>query len=112
MIPSRHVEPNKLLPGRAVIPATRNRKAAVESGTRTAETQSRDISRVFFLVDVLSLAVIIQAFFIIGGYDRNTQVRSLTYTTGHIHAVTNRIADVCRVLMAAWTFSPNCVVFH
>jgi hypothetical protein len=41
----------------------------------------------FFLVDVLSLAVIIQALFIIGGYDRNTQVRILTYTAEHILAI-------------------------
>src|SRR5438876_9779840 len=31
----------------------------------------------FFLVDVLQLAVIVAAFFIIGGYDRHTEMRSL-----------------------------------
>jgi exopolysaccharide biosynthesis polyprenyl glycosylphosphotransferase len=58
----------------------------------------------FFLVDVLSLAVIIQALFIIGGYDRNTQVRSLTYTTEHILAIAAALAVSSLFIYVAATF--------
>src|SRR4051812_46486494 len=40
-----------------------------------------------FLVELLQLAVICQAFFIIGGYDRRTEMRALTYTAEHILAL-------------------------
>ena len=58
----------------------------------------------FFLVDVLSLAVIIQALFIIGGYDRNTQVQSLTYTTEHILATVGALAVSSLLIYVAATF--------
>ncbi len=41
----------------------------------------------FLLVDGLVLAVILQALYIIGGYNRNTEMRGLLYTTEHILAV-------------------------
>lgn len=41
----------------------------------------------FVLVDCVVLIVIVQALYIIGGYNRNTEMRSLTYTTEHILAV-------------------------
>src|SRR5712692_9871357 len=41
----------------------------------------------FILVDGVTLAVILQALYIIGGYNRNTETRGLTYTTEHILAV-------------------------
>src|SRR4051794_38909510 len=41
----------------------------------------------FVLVDCVVLAVIIQALYIIGGYSRNTETRSLIYATEHILAV-------------------------
>jgi len=41
----------------------------------------------FVLVDGVVLIVIVQALYIIGGYNRNTEMRNLTYTTEHILAV-------------------------
>jgi len=41
----------------------------------------------FMLVDCVVLIVIVQALYIIGGYNRNTEMRSLPYTTEHILAV-------------------------
>lgn len=42
----------------------------------------------FVLVDCVVVAVILQALYIIGGYNRNTETRSLNYTTEHILAIT------------------------
>jgi len=42
----------------------------------------------FVLVDCISLLVLLQALFIVGGYNRNTETRGLTYTAEHILAVT------------------------
>jgi len=58
----------------------------------------------FFLVDVLSIAVIIQALFIIGGYDRNTEVRSLTYATEHILSIAAALAVSSLFIYVAATF--------
>ena len=58
----------------------------------------------FFLVDVLSLAVIIQALFTIGGYDRSTQFRNLTYTTEHILAIAAALAVSSLFIYVAATF--------
>ena len=41
----------------------------------------------FVLVDVIQVAVIWQALFMIGGYDRNNDKRALTYTAEHILAI-------------------------
>src|SRR6476646_7453041 len=41
----------------------------------------------FVLVDCITLIVILQALYIVGGYDRNTEGRGLTYTAEHILAV-------------------------
>jgi exopolysaccharide biosynthesis polyprenyl glycosylphosphotransferase len=41
----------------------------------------------FVLVDVIQVAVICQALFMIGGYDRNNDKRALTYTAEHILAI-------------------------
>ena len=42
----------------------------------------------FVLVDCITLLVILQALYIVGGYNRNTETRGLTYTAEHILAVT------------------------
>src|SRR6266404_9357159 len=42
----------------------------------------------FVLVDCISLLVLLQALYIVGGYSRNTETRGLTYTAEHILAVT------------------------
>lgn len=41
----------------------------------------------FVLVDCITVAVIMQAVYIIGGYDRNTETRGLTYTAEHLLAI-------------------------
>jgi exopolysaccharide biosynthesis polyprenyl glycosylphosphotransferase len=42
----------------------------------------------FVLVDCVSLLVLLQALYIVGGYNRNTETRGLTYTAEHVLAVT------------------------
>src|ERR1700675_4160288 len=42
----------------------------------------------FVLVDCITLIVIVQALYIVGGYNRNTEARGLTYTAEHILAIT------------------------
>src|ERR1051325_11464531 len=42
----------------------------------------------FVIVDCISLLVLLQALYIVGGYNRNTETRGLTYTTQHILAIT------------------------
>src|SRR5260370_23784438 len=42
----------------------------------------------FLLVDCITLIVIMQALYIVGGYSRNTEPRGLTYTAEHILAIT------------------------
>jgi exopolysaccharide biosynthesis polyprenyl glycosylphosphotransferase len=42
----------------------------------------------FVLVDCITLIVIMQALYIVGGYSRNTETRGLTYTAEHILAIT------------------------
>jgi exopolysaccharide biosynthesis polyprenyl glycosylphosphotransferase len=41
----------------------------------------------FVLVDLLTLGVLLQALYVVGGYDRNTETRSLAYMMEHILAV-------------------------
>ena len=42
---------------------------------------------VFFVIDSLQVSVIVAALFTIGGYDRNTETRSLVYATEHLLAL-------------------------
>src|SRR5712691_6761503 len=42
----------------------------------------------FVLVDCITLIVIVQALYIVGGYNRDTEARGLTYTAEHILAIT------------------------
>ena len=58
----------------------------------------------FVLVDCLLLAVIVQALYIVGGYDRNTDMRSLTYTTEHILAIVGAAALGSLVIYSAAAF--------
>ena len=46
----------------------------------------------FVLVDLLTLGVLLQALYVVGGYDRNTETRSLAYMMEHILAVTGAAA--------------------
>src|ERR1043166_3354983 len=59
----------------------------------------------FFLVDVLQLVVIVQALFIVGGYDRHTDMRTLSYTTEHILALIGAAAVSALLVYSAATFA-------
>jgi len=61
----------------------------------------------FFLVDVVQLAVICQAIFMIGGYDRNNDTRTLTYTAEHILAIVGAAAVSSLLVYAAATFDSS-----
>jgi FlaA1/EpsC-like NDP-sugar epimerase len=55
----------------------------------------------FFLVDLITVAVLLQALYIIGGYNRNTESRSLTYTAEHILAVAAAAAISSLIIYSA-----------
>jgi exopolysaccharide biosynthesis polyprenyl glycosylphosphotransferase len=55
----------------------------------------------FVLVDVIALAVLLQALFIIGGYNQHTETRSLTYTAEHILAIASAAAISSLIIYAA-----------
>lgn len=61
----------------------------------------------FVLVDCVVVAVIIQSIYIIGGYNRNTEMRGLTYTTEHILAVAAAAAVSALILYSAATFDES-----
>ena len=58
----------------------------------------------FLVVDCVVLAVILQALYIIGGYNRNTEMRGLIYTTEHILAVAAAAAISSLLIYSAATF--------
>ncbi len=61
----------------------------------------------FLLVDVVQLAVICQALFMIGGYDRNNDTRTLTYMAEHILAIAGAAAISSLLVYAAATFDSS-----
>jgi exopolysaccharide biosynthesis polyprenyl glycosylphosphotransferase len=58
----------------------------------------------FFVIDLIQLIVIVQALYIIGGYDRNVEKRSLSYTAEHILAITAAAAFSAMLIYSAATF--------
>ena len=58
----------------------------------------------FMLVDCVALAVILQALYIVGGYNRNTEMRGLIYTTEHILAIATAAAISAMLIYSAATF--------
>ena len=58
----------------------------------------------FLLVDVIQLTFICQALFMIGGYDRTNDTRSLTYMAEHILAIAAAAAFSSLLIYAAATF--------
>lgn len=58
----------------------------------------------FILVDCVVLAVILQALYIVGGYNRNTEMRGLIYTTEHILAIAGAAALSSLLIYSAATF--------
>ena len=55
----------------------------------------------FVLVDVIALTVLLQALFIVGSYNRNTETRSLTYTAEHVLAVAAAAAISALIIYSA-----------
>jgi exopolysaccharide biosynthesis polyprenyl glycosylphosphotransferase len=58
----------------------------------------------FVLVDLVALGVLLQALYVIGGYNRNTEMRGLTYTADHILAVAGAAALSSLLIYSAATF--------
>jgi exopolysaccharide biosynthesis polyprenyl glycosylphosphotransferase len=58
----------------------------------------------FAVIDVIQLAVIVQALFIIGGYSSRVEMRGLNYTAEHILAMITALCVSALVLYAAATF--------
>jgi exopolysaccharide biosynthesis polyprenyl glycosylphosphotransferase len=61
----------------------------------------------FVLVDCIVVAVIVQALYIVGGYSRNTETRSLTYTAEHILAVAAAAAISSLVIYSAAAYDAS-----
>src|SRR5207248_4887257 len=61
----------------------------------------------FVLVDVIQLVVICQALYMIGGYDRNNDKQTLTYTAEHILAIAAAAAISSLLVYAAATFDSS-----
>src|SRR4051812_7515698 len=57
-----------------------------------------------FLIELLQLAVIVQTLFIIGGYDRQVDMRNLIYTAEHILALLGAALVSSFLLYSAATF--------
>ena len=58
----------------------------------------------FLFVDLIELAVIVQALYIIGGYDRKIDQRALAYTAEHILAIAAAAAFSALLVYSAATF--------
>ncbi len=58
----------------------------------------------FAAIDIIQLAVIVQALFIIGGYNHRSEMRGLTYTAEHILAMAAALGISSLVLYGAATF--------
>ena len=58
----------------------------------------------FFLLEVIQLAIIVQALYIIGGYDRNIDKRSLAYAAEHILAIGAAAVVSALIIYSAATF--------
>src|SRR5207237_3394866 len=58
----------------------------------------------FVLVDLVTLGVLLQALYVIGGYNRNTEMRGLTYTTEHILGIAGAAAVSSLLIYSAATF--------
>ena len=59
---------------------------------------------VFFVVETLQAAVIVMALATIGGYDRNTETRSLVYATEHLLAIASAALVSAALIYSAATY--------
>jgi exopolysaccharide biosynthesis polyprenyl glycosylphosphotransferase len=58
----------------------------------------------FAVIDIIQLAIVVQALFIIGGYNSRVEMRGLTYTAEHIIAMITALFVSALILYAAATF--------
>jgi len=58
----------------------------------------------FAVVDIIQLAIIIQALFVIGGYSSRVEMLGLTYTAEHIIAMLSALGVSALILYAAATY--------
>lgn len=58
----------------------------------------------FMMVDFVALGVLLQALYIVGGYNRNTETLALTYTAEHILAIAGAAAVSSLLIYSAATF--------
>ena len=58
----------------------------------------------FIIIDLIQLAIIVQALYIIGGYDRNVDKRTLSYAVEHILAILVAAGVSALVIYSAATF--------
>jgi hypothetical protein len=58
----------------------------------------------FVMVDFVALGALIQALYIVGGYNRNTETRTLTYTAEHILAIAGAAVVSSLLIYSAATF--------
>ncbi len=58
----------------------------------------------FFFLEVIQLLIIVQALYIIGGYDRNIEKRSLAYAAEHILAIGAAAVVSAFIIYSAATF--------
>jgi exopolysaccharide biosynthesis polyprenyl glycosylphosphotransferase len=58
----------------------------------------------FMMVDFVALGVLLQALYIIGGYNRNTETRALTYTAEHTLAIAGAAVVSSLLIYSAATF--------
>jgi exopolysaccharide biosynthesis polyprenyl glycosylphosphotransferase len=61
----------------------------------------------YLIVEGVQLLVLAQSLYVIGGYNRQTEMRSLTYTTEHILAVLAAAAVSLAVVYSATTFDSS-----
>lgn len=61
----------------------------------------------FVLIDLIQLAVIVQALYIVGGYDRNVDKRTLMYAVEHILAIVAAAALSALIIYSAATFDES-----
>ena len=61
----------------------------------------------YLMVEGVQLLVLVQALYVIGGYNRHTETRSLTYTTEHFLAVICAAAISIAVVYSAATFDSS-----
>ena len=56
------------------------------------------------LLDVIQVTVLVMALFVVGGYDRHVEMRSLAYTTEHLFAIATAAVLIALLIYGAATY--------